>query len=59
MATDEVTGDESGEGGGAGGSVLLPREPTNQPTNQRVALIGSLLEHMLLETWCNCAVNGK
>lgn len=54
MATDEVTGDESGEGGG-GRSVLLPREPTNQ----RVALIGSLLEHMILETWCNCAVNGK
>lgn len=42
-----------------GGTECSSSQRANQPTNQRVALIGSLLEHMILETWCNCAVNGK
>lgn len=58
MATDEVTGDESGEGAGGAVGVLLPTEPTSKPTSF-VALIESSVEHMILETWCNCAVNGK
>lgn len=53
MATDEVTGDESGGGGAGTGEGLSPLLPEKQPTNKRPSWLE--LEHMVLETWCNCA----